>query len=669
MMIVFNKATGQMDEIGWSDLLSELKPHSKLNDMTLERLANKSNLFEVIQSPRRSQSDVEAGEQLFRERCAFCHGDRGVGGAGGPPLQNRVFRNGRSDLALYRTIMFGIPGTPMLARDLSRDDVWRLVSYLNRTLGAPNGLPPSVSSPLLRLFQPVTVSELLGANDSVEWLTYSGSYTGQRHSRLDQINRGNVGQIRVEWVRQLSPAARLESTPIIRGSTMFVTEPNHVLALDAATGQVIWRYSRDLSQGTKLGGYPFNRGVALLGGQVFVGTLDAHLVALDANTGTVNWDVEIAEPSKGYTITGAPLAIDDMVITGVSGGDYGARGFIDARDAASGKRRWRFYAAPAAGEPGSETWGGHDGAGSATWLTGSFDPELRLIYWGVGNPAPSFDGDGRPGDNLYSDSVVALDADTGKLRWYFQFTPHDLHDWDANQIPVLVDATFGDVKRKLLAMANRNGFYYLLDRINGTFLLGTPFVRQTWADGIDASGRPRGRSESIPVRQGTLVYPGNLGGTNWWSPTLDAELELLFVPTLDQGSFFFASPNRSNEEYDKLFSGYYQEDLVTAVKALELTTGRIRWQYTRPGRKDRNHMAGLLSTAGRLIFGGDNETLFALNAETGEELWHCEVGGWIVAAPVSYQVAGRQYIAVAAGSDILAFALPMPEVKSKDAAK
>jgi alcohol dehydrogenase (cytochrome c) len=433
---------------------------------------------------------------------------------------------------------------------------------------------------------------------------------------------------------------------------MFVAEPYRVLALDAVTGQVIWTYSRDLRGVKLLARYPANRGVALLGNQVFVGTLDAHLIALDATMGTVIWDVEIAEPSRGYTITGAPLAIDDMVITGVSGGDYGARGFIDARDAASGKQRWRFYTAPKAGEPGSETWGGHDGAGAATWLTGSFDPELRLIYWGVGNPAPNYNGDGRPGDNLYSNSVVALDADSGKLRWHFQFTPHDLHDWDGIQIPVLVDATVGDAKRKLLAVANRNGFYYLLDRTKGTFLLATPFVRQTWADGIDASGRPRVRAESIPNREGAFVYPGLLGGTNWSSPTLDAQLELLFVPTLDQGSFFFASPNHSTEEYDKLFGGYtnYQEDLITAVKALELTTGRVRWQYTRPGRKDR-------------------ETFFALNAETGAELWRLEVGGQIVAAPVSYEVAGRQYIAIAAGTNIVAFALSPQDVKSNAVAR
>jgi alcohol dehydrogenase (cytochrome c) len=677
-MVLYNKAAGHLEEIGWFDLLRELNPGN--TNLDLERLALDSNLFEALQNPRRLKSDVEAGERLFREHCAFCHGDRGLGGVSGPSLQNHVFRHGRSDLALYRTIMLGIPDSPMVARNLSRDEGWRLVSYLNSVLILPSLSPSSVPTPLPEPFQPVTASELRGANDRpAEWLTYSGSYSAQRHSRLDQINPNNVGQIRVAWIRQLSMKYNqglgrgLESSPIVRGSTMFVTEDDRVLALNAVTGQVLWTYSRALPESMLCCAlYAFSRGVALLGSQVFVGTLDGHLIALDASTGTVNWDVTIAEQSGG-SITGAPLTIDDMVITGIAGGDYGVRGFIDARDAASGKQRWRFYTVPKAGEPGSETWGAHGGAGSTTWLTGSFDPELRLIYWGVGNPSPTFNGDVRPGDNLYSNSVVALDVDSGKLRWYFQFTPHDVHDWDANQIPVLVDATVGDARRKLLAVANRNGFYYLLDRTNGTFLLGTPFVRQTWADDLDASGRPRVRPESIPTRRGTFLYPGPFGGTNWWSPTFDSQTELLFVPTMDRGGYFFGGA----EDYEKFIpnspdktGGYHgdgnksvEENLNTAVKALEVTTGRVRWEYAPPARKGRPVMGGLLSTAGGIIFGSDNETFFALNSETGIELWRFEVGSWITAAPVTYELEGRQYVTVVAGRNILSFALP-PSIKT-----
>jgi alcohol dehydrogenase (cytochrome c) len=653
--IIFDKATGQLNEIGWPDLLRMLRPGS---------LAYKGNPFEVIESPRRSKDDLEVGEELYRKYCTSCHGDQARGSLGGPSLQGRIFRQGSSDLALYRTIKLGIPSTPMAGKELLRDDIWRLVSYLNSIL-ANQSVTTSTSGQSPRsLLEPITAAQLRGADKQpAEWLTYSGSYDAHRHSGLHQINRDNVGMLRVEWVRQLSTTAdRVETSPIIRGSMMFVTDPpNRVQALDAASGQEIWTYTHDLPSRLTVCCGPHNRGVALLGDYVFVGTLDAHLVALDARTGDVVWDVAVADPSNGYAITGAPLAVDDMVITGVAGADYGARGFLDAYDAATGKRRWRFYTVPTAGQPGSETWGGRSGAGGSTWLTGSYDPDLRLIYWGVGNPSPSFYGEGRSGDNLYSASVIAVDADTGMLRWHFQFTPHDLHDWDAVQIPVLVDAAVGNVKRRLLALANRNAFYYLLDRETGEFLLGTPFVKQTWANGLDASGRPSVRPESAPTREGTLVYPGVGGGTNWWSPTYDPELNLMYVPTLDWGGIFFASPERPFERGGETLAGWdtpnHEEKSTVAVKALEVTTGRVRWQYVAPS-KTRVAVGGLMSTAGQLVFGGSNETLFALDARTGAELWRFEAGGWISAAPVSYELGGRQYIAVAVGRNILAFALP-----------
>jgi alcohol dehydrogenase (cytochrome c) len=407
--------------------------------------------------------------------------------------------------------------------------------------------------------------------------------------------------------------------------------------------------------------------VAILGNRVFVGTLDAHLIALDASTGKVIWDVTVGDSAKGYSITGAPLVVDDLVLTGVGGGEYGIRGFVDAYDAASGKRRWRFESLPEPGEPGSETWGGNSlkKAGAPTWLTGAFDPELRLIYWGIGNPSLNFYGEDRKGDNLYSNSVVALDADTGKLRWYFQFTPHDLHDWDAVQIPVLVDADIDGSKRKLMAWANRNGFYYLLDRVSGKFLFGTPFAKQTWADGLDPNGRPRVRPESMPSREGSLVYPSLNGATNWWSPTYDPELELFYVPTIDRGGIFYVWPDRPASEGARL-GGFDtkvpHEDMTVAVKALEVRTGRVRWQYSKryssPERKALNDMGGLVSTAGRLVFGGDGETFLAWDAEKGGELWRFETGGKITAAPITYEQSGRQYIAIAAGRSILVFSLP-----------
>jgi alcohol dehydrogenase (cytochrome c) len=662
-MTLVDKATGQLSDIGWSDLFWMLRPGS---DVYLESLADTRNPFLAIESPRRSKSDLDAGERLFRERCSPCHGDHGIGGPGGPSLHDHAFRQGRSDWALYRTITFGIPGTAMVGRQMPRDDVWRLVSYLSRTLVAEKAGPGS-SAPTPLSLQPVTPAELRAAgNHPAEWLTYSGSYASHRYSRLSQINRDNVRQLRVEWDRQLTTTVeRVETSPIIRGSTMFVTEPpNRVLALDGASGKVLWTYSRELPPRLMLCCGPVNRGVALQGNRIFVGTLDAHLVALDASTGKAIWDVAVGDSSKGYSITGAPLAIDNTVVTGVAGGEYGARGFIDAYDAGSGERRWRFYAIPETGQPGSETWSGNSWrkGGAPTWLTGSFDPELRLIYWGVGNPSPNYNGENRGGDNLYSNSVVALDADSGKLRWYFQFTPHDAHDWDSVQIPVLVDAVVGGSNRKLLSWTNRNGFYYLLDRTTGEFLLGTPYVKQTWADGLDAKGRPRIRPESVPSRQGSNVYPSLFGGTNWWSPTYDAELELVYAPTVDRGGIFYAWPDRPQGDERLVLGGVHtrlpNEDTIVAVKALEVRTGRVRWQYLRPPVKAVDVMGGLMSTAGRIVFGGDGESLFALDAETGAELWRFEAGGEIAAAPVSYELAGRQYIAVATGHSILAFALP-----------
>jgi len=662
--IVFYKATGQIKDIEWSDLTRMLRPGS---DIYLERLAETRSPYLAVENPLSSKGDVDAGQQLFLENCSSCHGDQGHGGPGGPDLYNRTYRQGHSDWALYRTIKLGIPQTAMVGRRLPRDDVWRLVSFIQHTT-ADSVAEKTTSSPVS--IQPVSATELREAGDRPgEWLTYSGSYSAQRHSLLRQINRENVSHLRMEWERQFSTSAeRVETTPIVRGAAMYVTEPpNRVLALDAATGRVLWTYSRELPASLPLCCGQVNRGVAILGNRVFVGTLDAHLIALDASTGKVIWDVTVGDSAKGYSITGAPLVVDDLVLTGVGGGEYGIRGFVDAYDAASGKRRWRFESLPEPGEPGSETWGGNSlkKAGAPTWLTGAFDPELRLIYWGIGNPSLNFYGEDRKGDNLYSNSVVALDADTGKLRWYFQFTPHDLHDWDAVQIPVLVDADIDGSKRKLMAWANRNGFYYLLDRVSGKFLFGTPFAKQTWADGLDANGRPRVRPESIPSREGSLVYPSLNGATNWWSPTYDPELELFYVPTIDRGGIFYVWPERPASEGARL-GGFDtkvpHEDMTVAVKALEVRTGRVRWQYSKryssPERKALNDMGGLVSTAGRLVFGGDGETFLAWDAEKGGELWRFETGGKITAAPITYEQSGRQYIAIAAGRSILVFSLP-----------
>lgn len=663
--VLREKILGQLPEIDWPDLLWMLEPGAKI---TIGGMGTPPNPYAVIVNPLQSPSDVKAGERLFQQHCAICHGGAARGGPGGPSLHNYTFLQGRSDWALYRTITHGVPGTAMAGHELGRDNVWRLVAYLNSTLGQGDASAPAQRAPLA----PVSPDELLhAAENSTEWLTYSGSYSGQRHSLDDQVNAGNVAQLRVAWVRQLpsSHDRRLEVTPIVRGSTMYVTAlPADLYALNAADGEIIWSHKHPLTSRLALC-CEGNRGVAILGDRVFLGTMDAHLIALDANDGSVVWDDTIADSHQGYAITAAPLAVGDLVVTGMAGGDFATRGFLDAYDAASGKRRWRFYTVPAPHDPGGDTWQGESfrTGGGPTWMTGSYDPKSGLLYWGVGNPNPDFFGDSRKGDNLYTDSVVALELATGKLRWYFQFTPHDTHDWDAAQVPVLVDNVQGYPGRKLLAWANRNGFFYLLDRASGQYLAGAQFIRQNWADGLDQTGHPRLLANAIPTPQGVLVYPQTSGATSWWPSSYDPQLQLLFVPTVDVGSIVTASgtgdPDPGEARGGSVEETQPNELMTPAIEALDVRTGRVVWKRVFPARRPNPEAetGGLTTTAGGLVFGGDLDTFFALDARTGTEVWSFETGGHIVAGPVTYELDGHEYVAVAAGTSIFAFTLPAPK--------
>ena len=359
----------------------------------------------------------------------------------------------------------------------------------------------------------VTYDHLVrAADDPGNWLMYSGQYHSQRFSRLDEIDRANVGRLELAWVRQLPTLGQVQTSPLVVDGIMYLTTPdNEVYALDAATGHVFWTYTHDLADTLTLCCSKQSRGVAMLGDRLYMTTLDARLVALDAATGTRLWDRQIADNLAGYSMTAAPLVVKDMVVTGTGGGEYGIRGWVDAYDAATGERRWRAYTIPGPGEPGNETWAGDSWqtGGASTWMTGSYDPDLNLIYWGVGNPGPDWNGATREGDNLYSDSVIAIDADTGAIEWHFQFTPHDVHDWDACQVPVLVDRVVGGRVQKLMLFANRNGFFYVLDRETGRFLLAREYATQTWAQGIDDSGRPIRVPDMEPTPEGRFVYPGS----------------------------------------------------------------------------------------------------------------------------------------------------------------
>lgn len=503
----------------------------------------------------------------------------------------------------------------------------------------------------------VSYEDLLKA-DPRNWLSYSGSFPAQRHSLLKQIHTGNIQDLVASWVYHVPGASRLESVPVVVDGVMYVSQPNEVYALDGRSGRMIWEYHHRpaLRKGP-------NRGVAVLGNKVYVGTPDAHLVALDARTGSVAWKAKLAEAKDGYWSPVAPLAIKGKIIMGIAPGDHGLNGFLDAYDPETGERLWRWHSIPKPGEPGNETWSGDSWktGGGNTWLTGSYDPELNLVYWGIGNPAPDFDGDVRKGDNLYTESMVALDADTGKLKWYFQFTPHDVHDWDSVEIPILVDTMFEGQMRKLLLHADRNGFYYVLDRTDGKFLHGVPFIKQlNWAKGLTPEGRPVRVPGVIPSIQGTRTCPATAGATNWHSPAYSPDTGLFYLSMMEGCGINYKARDTFRPGGNSYMATGYIEDVEapwqTYVRALEATTGKIRWEYKQTGSK--RYGAGVLSTAGGVVFAGDDQGGFtALDAKTGKALWFFNTGQQITASPITYSFGGKQYVAIAAGSNVIAFAL------------
>ncbi|MDA2924576.1 PQQ-dependent dehydrogenase, methanol/ethanol family [Acidobacteria bacterium AH-259-L09] len=523
----------------------------------------------------------------------------------------------------------------------------------------------------------VTFERLLAADrEPRNWLTYSGTYSSTRHSLLDQIDRGNVADLELKWVFQAQSLQSFEATPLVVDGIMYLTEaPNTVVALDAKLGRVFWTYPYRPSAKARPCCGQVNRGLAILGDMLFMATIDAQLVAVDAVNGRPVWKTSVADPSAGYAMTLAPLVVKDMVVVGVAGGEFGIRGFIAAYDVKSGDEVWRFYTIPGPGEPGHKTWEGdawkHGGA--SVWVTGSYDPDLNLMYWGIGNPGPDWNPAQRPGDNLYSDSVVALDADTGKLKWHFQFTPNDPYDYDAVQIPVLVDEPARDGSlRKLMLWGNRNGFFYVLDRTTGQFLSGHPFVRVNWASGLTPEGRP------IPTPQppGATTFPGVQGGTNWYSPAYSPSTRLFYLSAWeDYGSVF--KPEFSEYQPGRRFLGGRPTSPIPgaanvpsirrghintwteamgrgAVIAIDPGTGEQRWKF----EMSDVSMSGLLTTASDLLFTGGREGYFhALDARTGQLLWKVTLGGQVINGPITYAVDGTQHVAVAAGNGLFVFGL------------
>jgi len=539
----------------------------------------------------------------------------------------------------------------------------RICLLLATLLLTNNGFTQQLSqAPITPAFSPVTWERLLNATDEPEnWLMYSNTLDAQRHAHLNQVNTSNVAQLEMKWAYQIPEIDRAETTPLVVDGIMFITEaPSNVVAVDAVTGRQYWRYDHELPEDLRICCGRNNRGVAILGETLYMSTLDAHLVAIDARTGNLRWDVEVASYESGYSKTAAPLIVKDKVVTGIAGGEFGIRGFIDAYDAETGELAWRTYTIAGPGDPNVSTWSGDSWqtGGGASWITGSYDAELNQIYWGTGNPGPDWNGDVRLGDNLYSDSALALNGDTGELEWYFQFTPHDVHDWDAIQVPVLADIQYQGEERKVMMWANRNAFYYTIDRVTGEFLVGKPYALQTWATELDSDGRPIRVPGMEPTYEGIVVSPSIGGATNWFSPAYSPQTGMFYVNAFDGEQEFF----KRDEDYEEgeRFTGgggqYIQpmDTYNSAIRAINPATADIEWEFPIQPRST----AGILTTEGGLLFSGSVDGYFyALDASNGQELWNISLGARVHAAPMSYAVNGQQFVTIAAGNVVYTFGL------------
>jgi alcohol dehydrogenase (cytochrome c) len=517
------------------------------------------------------------------------------------------------------------------------------------------------------------------AKTPADWLLYHGNYNGQRYSTLSAITPKNVDKLELKWIWQVrsrgGSSEKFEATPLVFDGVMYtVSPPNDVIALDPKTGRSFWTYNYTPDQNARVCCGRVNRGLAVHGDTLFMGAIDGHLLAIDRISGKLKWNITLGDPALGYAITVAPLVVGDKVIVGPAGGEYGIRGFIAAYDVNTGAEIWRFNTVPGPGEAGFESWKDPKQeawklGGGSIWTTGTYDPDLNLMYWGVGNPGPDWNGDSRPGDNLYTDSVVALNPDTGKLVWHYQFTPHDEMDYDATQVPVLADIEWQGKPRKVLILANRNGLFYVVDRTTGEFLLGKPFVMVNWMDGkFDAKGRPN--RVLSPTQEGTLIMPINQGATNWYPPSYSPKTGLFYLPTwMDTYSVY----TKREAQYvpGQTYVGAYPtmavpalaarlinqripEDGTGAIQAIDPHTGEIVWRHVMTDVTD----SGVLSTASNLVFAGGREGIFyALDAKTGDELWQARLGGQVASGPISFEMDGKQYVAVSAGAGLFVFGL------------
>jgi alcohol dehydrogenase (cytochrome c) len=629
----------------------------------------------------------DSGRHTFVRRCAGCHGSDGNGGELGPAIAARV--PSRTDADLTSLFRQGLPASGMPAfPSLSDTETGELIRYVRGLRPRTGSGPVRTTIPLIEggvleglvLNQSALDLQLLGDDRSLhllrksggryrsvtsqaDWPSYNGQTSGSRYSPLAQITTSNVSGTVPKWIFSLPNTSRLQATPVVVNGVMYVTSANECYALDAGAGRQIWHYQRPRTKGlvgNAAGG--INRGVTVAGDRVFMVTDHAHLIALNRFTGALLWETEMADWRQNYNATGAPLAVGRLVVTGTSGGDEGVRGFIAAFDQVTGKEVWRFWTVPRPGEPKAETWQGKgiEHPGATAWLTGTYDPELDTLYWPTGNPAPDLIGDDRGGDNLYSDSIVALDAKTGTLKWHFQFTPHDVWDYDAQETPALIDATWQNRPRKLLVQANRNGFFYVLDRTDGRFLLGKQYARNvTWASGLTPEGRPMTVPNMEPSLEGKRVCPSLEGASNWYSTSFNPTTGLYYVQTNDKCGVFTRTPMEWQAGKGFMGGSFKQapgEPAQRILRAIDIQTGRIAWELPQTGGVDS--WGGTLSTAGGLvIFGDDSGALMAADAANGKPLWSFQTSQIWKASPMTYMFDHKQYFAVAAGPNIIAFGL------------
>jgi alcohol dehydrogenase (cytochrome c) len=496
--------------------------------------------------------------------------------------------------------------------------------------------------------QPVDNALLLHP-PSDTWPTYHGDYSGRRHSALTQITPANVGQMTLAWAFQTGQTATIKASPVVVDGVMYITVPDNVWAIDTRSGQQIWHYTYPPNKGLHIG----HRGVGMYKDWLFFLTPDAHLISLNAHDGKVRWNVPVADQTKGYWTTMAPLVVGNHVIVGVSGDFDNLRGFLRSVDPETGKTQWDWYSTPPPGTPDATT-------GGMTWMTGTYDPSLNLIYWGTGNPTPVLTGRTRPGNDLYTCSIVALNPDTGKLAWAFQPAPHDTHDWDASEVPVLVDANFKGSPRKMLLQASRNGYYFVLDRVTGKSLLTTPFGPVNWATGVDAMGQPIPNPAKEPTPDGRIIAPDEGGLTNYRSPSFDAKTGLFVVSAHPSWSIYFAKPADGAYGWAGADYGVWGKGVL---QAMDFETGKVRWSHELgPGGSG----AGVLTTDSGLTFTGDaHGNVLALDTKDGKTLWHAGSGSRIETSPISYELDARQYVVISSGSVVFAWALPESGVRGR----